>query len=72
MRARQNLKIQPRRLQDRQTFAHDRHREAVVPIFREVDVDELPPLTDAMDLAIDELVGVAQIAEPLRSWASRT
>ena len=72
MRARQTLKIQPRRLQDRQTLALDRHREVVVPIFREVDVDELPPLTDAMDLAIDELVGVAQIAEPLRSWASRT
>ena len=72
MRARQTLKIQPCRLQDRQTFALDRHREAVVPIFREVDLDELPPLTDAMDLAIDELVGVAQIAEPLRSWASRT
>lgn len=36
----------------------DRHRGIVAPAFREVDVNELPPL--------DHLKGVAQIAEPLR------
>ena len=66
MRARQAREVEPSCLQITKAFALDRHREIVARVFREVDVDELPPLADAMRLALDVLVCVARIAEPLR------